>query len=309
MDQPTLRVNEYTVHTYPELGRGAFGIVYKARDTTGNTVAAKKMDVPQNASEMNSFYNNPPKHANIIKVLDTVFDKDTSIMWMFMHFCEHGDLNRYFARNVESLRDIRSKLNIMQQISDGLSFLHERYVAHRDIKPGNILVTEGDDSTYPRVVISDFNLSKYLDPDDLTSGMTSDVGSLAFRAPEFFNRNLDGKIRYHRNVDTFACGLTFLSMLQYESGPTLFPYLELSSELPAQARETIGFLMFDRERKGQPRIDVATNKTSDCYLTKGIKEVIRQMTHVQPDSRVQMEEVVKMLKNENQLKKMGQVFQ
>ena len=48
--------------------------------------------------------------------------------------------------------------------------------------------------------------------------MTSDVGTLTFKAPEFFQRTSPGKIEYHRNVDIYAAGLTFLAILQAEKG-------------------------------------------------------------------------------------------
>ena len=98
----------------------------------------------------------------------------------------------------------------MHGIASGICYLNKNSIIHRDIKSGNILIA----SKFPMVPkLTDFDLSKFLDPDDETSVMSSNVGTNAFKAPEFFNR-VDGKLRYHRNVDIYAAGLIFLAMIQ-----------------------------------------------------------------------------------------------
>ena len=308
MEGRTQNVAGYTIYLDRRLGKGGFGAVYKATDRNGQIVAAKKMDNVPDVSRMENFlHNNLPEHRNIMKVLNTA--TYNTEFWLFMPVCEHGDLNRYFSQSAENLSEIQSKLHIMQQIAEGLSFLHDNGIAHRDIKPGNILVTEGDGLTSPHIVISDFNLSKYLDPDNITSGMSTNAGTYIFKAPEFFKEDCSGNIRYHRNVDTFACGLTFLSMMQHKVGDrSLFPYLDNTSGAPEQNERGVGFQMFLKEKLKQPMVDVIKNKPTDSYLVKGIKEVIRKMTQVVPEHRLHMDEVLRLLNNELALEEMGQVI-
>ncbi len=114
----------------------------------------------------------------------------------------------------------------MVQITNGIEHLHQNNIVHRDIKPGNILVTASPHDGRFVVKLTDFGLSKFLDPTDETSAMSSDVGTLMFKAPEYFDAYRgqgQGKRNYHRNVDIYAAGLTFLSMIEAKEGEPLRP--------------------------------------------------------------------------------------
>ena len=66
---------------------------------------------------------------------------------------------------------------MMKGIAGGINYLHSQNVIHRDIKPANILITQ-DSPVIPK--LTDFDLSKSLDPDYETSVMSSNVGTSAF---------------------------------------------------------------------------------------------------------------------------------
>ena len=111
----------------------------------------------------------------------------------------------------------------MYGIAKGISYLHSNNIIHRDVKPANILIASAIPLT-PK--LADFDISKALDFDAETSVMSSNVGTLAFKAPEFFMRS-GGKLEYHRNVDVYAAGLTFLAMIQAsEKSRKLVPHIE-----------------------------------------------------------------------------------
>ena len=109
----------------------------------------------------------------------------------------------------------------MIQIALGVEYLHKNNIIHRDIKPSNILISNDN----PVIIkLTDFDFSKFLEDNCDTSLMTTNVGTPAFKAPEFFLRTDERKIQYHRNVDIYALGLTFLAMIQQSKG--LVPQIE-----------------------------------------------------------------------------------
>ncbi len=106
----------------------------------------------------------------------------------------------------------------MIQIARGVDYLHCNDIIYRDIKPSNILVTTGNTTGQILIKLTDFGLSKFLDPEDETSAMSSDVGTFVFKAPEYWKTDINGKLKYKRSVDIFATGLTFLAMLNAKGG-------------------------------------------------------------------------------------------
>ena len=141
-------------------------------------------------------------------------------MWIIMEYCDLGDLNDFHKNYGETLLNgVEAKVLLMKQIADGLAFLHSKDIVHRDIKPGNILLKLSPERLAV-VKLGDFGLSKILDPEALTSTMSSNVGTLQFQAPEFWDKQPpNNRIRYHRNVDVYSTGLTFAAMLQADWPP------------------------------------------------------------------------------------------
>ena len=61
-------------------------------------------------------------------------------IWLFMEFCEFGDLNTFFYKH--KLTE-HQKLELMKQIAHVVEYLHANNIIHRDIKPENILISNG----------------------------------------------------------------------------------------------------------------------------------------------------------------------
>ena len=211
-------------------------------------------------------------HPNVLKILDA--EKNENIIWMMISFCELGDLKHYYSNN-----DVphETNVNIMKQIVAGIEYLHRKDIVHRDIKPGNILVA----SEFPLLLLklADFDISKCLDPEIETSLMTSNVGTLAFKAPEFFQRRSPGKIEYHRNVDIFAAGLTFLAILQVQKGKKmLIPQIETPMEDSELHLPSIGLLISERIKYKVPQLRIVTIEGPH----KSLKWLISRMTCADP---------------------------
>ena len=122
--------------------------------------------------------------------------------------------------------------------------------------------------------------------------MTSNVGTLAFKAPEFFQRTSPGKIEYHRNVDIYAAGLTFLAILQAEKGKKmLIPHIETPMDDSELHAPSIGQLISERIKYKVTELNIVTLKGPAKYL----KWLISGMTWVNPKERLSASQVLREL--------------
>ena len=196
-----------------------------------------------------------------------------------MPFCEFGDLNEYFLNHISSISDC-VKLNFMQQTILGLSYLHGRNIVHRDIKPANILVSHSGDGNVPILKLSDFDLSKFIGPEEV-SIMSSNIGTAAFMAPEFWNVTKGENLEYTRSVDVFATGLVYLSILQAQQDCNLKPSVEDDAATDEEKGQFVGLAMQIRKQNLHEPLRVAVLKLSDHISIRRIKHLICQMTNIE----------------------------
>ena len=316
------QVFHYSIDFLDVLGRGEFGTVYKGHDhNSDSTIAAKQVslvhkpdgnkivtDSTEVLLQLNGHDEYTENAEYILKVYEVKVYK--MAMWIFMEYCDFGNLNCFFDVMWTRLdKEIQTKVKLMIQISKGISFLHSRNIVHRDIKPGNILVkVEGNQRAV--VKLGDSGLSKVLDPDGLMCAMSSNVGSLAFRAPEFFSRfSPEARGQHDGSADIFASGLTFLAMLQAQPGRNLMPKAEGILE-PSEKRMPIGILLASRMRQIRSQEITPTDAQDpdnlqniivldsllDNDFTMKVKNVIRGMTNTSPEKRPSPEEIETSLK-------------
>ncbi|KAF8895111.1 hypothetical protein BD779DRAFT_1497502 [Infundibulicybe gibba] len=164
------------------LGKGAFGQVYRALNwATGETVAVKEIqlsNIPKGElgeimSEIDLLKN--LNHANIVKYKG--FVKTREYLYIILEFCENGSLHnisKRFGKFPENLVAV-----YISQVLEGLVYLHDQGVIHRDIKGANILTNK--DGT---VKLADFGVAS-------RSGVTDDavVGSPYWMAPEVIEQS------------------------------------------------------------------------------------------------------------------------
>ena len=293
---------EINTSVYNIIGKGAYGIVYKSSHKKYGEIAAKSIAgtthklLSQNVERLLDL-----NHENIVRIYD--IHQTDEMLWMMMELCPKGDLNKFF-NSVEVA--LFQKWTIMLQVTKGIEYLHCHYVIHRDIKPANILILDT-----PQLVakLTDFDVTKILDPNIETSVMSSNVGTLAFKSPEFFRRSKQGSIKYHRSVDTYAAGLTFLAMLQYKKeNRVLIPHIETPQE-DSELFLPIGQLIAERIKYKVEELDVisldgkcvpgdieAGKSTADKEICK-VKLLIGKMTNVKPEDRPTASEVLQEFEN------------
>ena len=287
-----LKVKSFSINQRDVLGQGAFGVVFKGTDAKKNTIAAKRIDGYAHPRILTQNFDRflQLNHQNVTKILDV--DKSENMVWMMMPLCELGDMNAFFRTRDASLE---TNVNIMKQITAGIEYLHNQDIVHRDIKPGNVLVV----SESPiQLQLTDFDVSKCLDPEVETSLMSSNVGTLAFKAPEFFQRTSPGKIEYHRNVDIYAAGLTFLAILQAEKGKKmLIPHIETPMDDSELHVPSIGQLIAERIKYRVPELSIVKIEEPQ----RSLMSLISQMTCINPEERLSASKVLDFLEVRIQL--------
>ncbi len=291
-------VGNYEVFLRRSLGRGSFGNVVEARHGAGTKVAAKLIDwatIKNNPTaeekELMVVHQLPKDHDNIIKIYDilkeNLEDGEGHNSWIMMEYCCHGNLNNYLSRNPLKFDDIDFKLDLMCQFANGLEYLHDLKIIHRDIKPGNILVTENTLNAEQVIIkIADFGLCKYLDPFDSGSTMSSNVGTPNFKAPEFWDRDPDSKVQYKRSIDIFAAGLTFLAMIQpMGKNGILTPRIE-GGHISGELSNPIGLSMYNRKMHNQRQLTLVIEIGRNHSKANLIRRIIRQATLYNPSQRL-----------------------
>lgn len=170
-----------------ELGRGAMGVVYRARHGALNRAVALKVLKPGLAAdvEFTARFEREIRggarvqHPHVVRVLDAGRVDQTQYLAMELVEGESlGDLLQRAGRLPWPLA-----LAVISRVLDGLSHLHGLSILHRDIKLANVLI--GADAS---VRITDFGLATYEGATVLTrTGHV--VGTLAFMAPELFRND------------------------------------------------------------------------------------------------------------------------
>lgn len=191
-----------------ELGQGAMGVVYKARDPMLDRIVAIKtvnLTLPKDelAEYEARFYQEAKaagglSHRNIVVIHD--IGRSERVAYMAMEFLEGQELRRIMqARTPIALQNA---LDFTAQVADGLQYAHEHQIIHRDIKPANIMVlVDGS------VKITDFGIARMRNNEVKTmTGMI--LGSPKYMSPE----QVSGK-RADSRSDIFSLGVVLYEML------------------------------------------------------------------------------------------------
>ncbi|GLT78138.1 hypothetical protein SLA2020_496840 [Shorea laevis] len=236
------------------LGCGSFGSVYEGMSGDGILFAVKEVSLLDQGTQgeqsivhleqeirlLSRF-----KHKNIVRYYGT--EKDESKIYIFLELVTGGSLLRIYKRY--NLKDSHVS-SYTRQILQGLKYLHDRHVVHRDIKCANILV-EASGS----VKLADFGLAKVTTLNDVKSCK----GTAFWMAPEVVNQKNQG---YGLPADIWSLGCTVLEMLTRQ-----IPYSPLEC---MQALYKIG--------KGEP-------PPVPDSLSKDARDFILQCLQVNPNNR------------------------
>ena len=168
-----------------ELGRGAMGIVYRARDKELEEVVALKI-LPDNLS------NNPEavrrfkiearnarklSHPSIVRIHD--IGEEMGRKYISMEYVDGTDLKRQIKSSPDFLLPRKKALHFATEIADALHYAHKLGIVHRDIKPANIMLTKKDD-----VKVTDFGIAKMMDQTGESTMLGAVIGTPLYMSPE-----------------------------------------------------------------------------------------------------------------------------
>lgn len=226
--------NRYTYYPLTDLiGKGGFSRVYKAMDQKLSRWVALKI---YKTSEFSDRYSPIAEikrvvnldHSNICRYLDieeiekiNPFGEIEKIQVCVMELLDSGNFLEYF-NNCGKDMDVLKKL--LQDVLNGISYLHKNGIIHRDIKPANILIKKTIEG--PVAKITDFGISKVSDSVNNNSS-SSLIVSIPYMAPEQLNikkYGIDEKISY--NLDLWSLGVTIYEVI---TGKVLFKNSEQDS--------------------------------------------------------------------------------
>jgi serine/threonine protein kinase len=197
-----------------ELGRGAMGIVFEARDPLiDRTVAVKtiRLDTLGDASEADGLQERlfrearsagALSHPGIVVVHDLGRHEDMA--YIAMERVDGPTLEHVLATGGLPKRE--DTLNILRQTATALDYAHSRGVVHRDIKPGNLMLDRAGPKG-PIVKITDFGIAKIASTQQLTRTGTV-MGTPSYMSPEQITAQpLDGR------ADQFSLAVIAFEML------------------------------------------------------------------------------------------------
>ncbi|MFJ8596267.1 serine/threonine-protein kinase [Streptomyces sp. NPDC093598] len=190
-----------------EIGRGGMAVVYRARDLRLERTVALKLLAPElarNDTFRRRFTHESRAaaaidHPHIVPVFEA--GETDGVLYIAMRYVAGSDLRHLLDR--EGPMPPVTAVRVAAQVASALDAAHDHGLVHRDVKPGNILVSRGTDSDHPEhVYLTDFGLTKK--SLSLTGFTTVGqfVGTLDYVAPE----QISGKpVDARCDVYGFAC--------------------------------------------------------------------------------------------------------
>lgn len=232
---PPLPRNFGSYELLSEIGRGAMGVVYRARHRTlGATVAVKMIRASQLASadEIRRFYQEAREaarltHAHIVKVHDV--GECEGQHFLAMDLVEGTTLASLLSE--EQPPDPERAAGLLADLARAVHYLHTQGIIHRDLKPSNVLV-DADGAPH----LTDFGLVKVLAGDSRETTTGTIIGTPCYMSPEQARGH---SARVTARSDVYSLGAMLYEMLTgrpvfREENPldTLLCVLEREPQLP-----------------------------------------------------------------------------
>eukprot|EP01029_Cantina_marsupialis_P005789 TRINITY_DN162876_c2_g1_i2.p1 TRINITY_DN162876_c2_g1~~TRINITY_DN162876_c2_g1_i2.p1 ORF type:complete len:430 (-),score=114.93 TRINITY_DN162876_c2_g1_i2:168-1457(-) len=298
------------------INEGTYGVVSRAKDVeTGEIVALKRIKMGKERGgfpvcamrEINSLL--ALDHPNIVKVREMVTGKNNEDIYMVMDFMDHDLHNLLINQMADSFMQSEVKC-LLKQLLEGLNYLHQNWIIHRDLKTSNLLY--GSDGT---IKLCDFGMARqYGDPLGIYSHV---IVTLTYRAPEVLAFNLVNPSdaptkgndvltefgRYSTAVDMWSMGCIFAEMVRKKAlflGKTdteqMKKYFEVLGEPTKETwpeyhafKEKTGFNIIPKERRRL--LDIMRGE-GEFMLSGNGMDLLHRMLEYNPANRITAEEAL-----------------
>ena len=290
-----LIVEDYTLEKI--IGKGSFGQVYLTSKTgTNKLFATKKMPKTMVLQpKVKKYFNNEIHilenidHPYIIKLYE--IKQTINNYFLIFDYCNGGDLNhcleKYKKKNKKPFTQ-EIVQHLMNQIVNGLQYLHNSKILHRDIKSDNILVhfkskedLQNLNLLNADIKIIDFGFARYLEDDSLAQSV---LGSPLYMAPQILRKlkKLDNNnsFGYDQKADIWSLGTVCYEMLigtppfYAENYDDLLKGIQKGNySIPNNlklSKEAVSFLNGMIQYNPQSRLDINALANHD-FLVKDIK--------------------------------------
>ncbi len=257
-----MKIGRYEV--IGEIGQGAMGTVYRARDPLiEREVAIKSVSIrhlQEEGTDAEARFLREARsagrlsHPNIVTIYDV--GETESLAYIAMEYLQGPTLRELMDRHPLPLG---LALDTAYQMAEALAFAHEHGVVHRDIKPGNVVVT----GQRGRVKLTDFGIAHVLNSNQTQTGQM--LGSPRYMSPEqAMGREIDGR------SDIFSLGAVLYEMLTGE-------YAFDGDSLPTIIYRVVN--------------DAPAQLGASGRLPPALSDLLARMLHKQPKQRPDAREV------------------
>jgi serine/threonine protein kinase len=248
----TKRFGRYVI--LEQLGRGAMGVVYKARDPKiDRVVALKTVSLiglePEQEEEFRDRFRGEAQaagrlqHPGIVTIFD-VGEDESHEPYIVLEYVAGESLSRILSR--EKKLPLPRALQFAEEIAEALDYAHAQGVVHRDIKPANILIGEDGHAKIADFGIAKLNLAHFTLPGRV-------LGTPAYMAPE----QLAGEGVDNRS-DLFSLGVILYAMVTGHSPFT------------GNSATTVCFKVVNREPMPASSFDLELPRSLDAVITRAM---------------------------------------
>ena len=225
------------------IGHGTMGTVYKATQLNVNrSVAVKVLNTSvQHHPKLQQRFETEARavgrlsHPNVLTLFDFAYSMERDVLYMATEFIEGETLGSLIARGISP----ELALTVAFQVANALAHAHEEGVAHRDLKPGNVMLAK--ERRGERVKVLDFGLARMRDDVSERATTAGEVqGAPGYISPE----QCVGDIETGPPTDIYALGVIMYEMFEGRlpfdyTSPTELMNAHISEPPPAVSNEAI----------------------------------------------------------------------